>query len=144
MATFLLKTEPDEFSYDDLVRAGREPWTGVTNPAAQKCLRSIRKGDACLIYHTGNEKRIVGLAKVVKGAYPDPAGEGRLLADGSPKLTLIDIAPWKKATTPDDATLGRIKGDDRFDDFALVRQSRLSVMEVPPELDTALRAMAGL
>ncbi|MEN0019513.1 MAG: EVE domain-containing protein [Planctomycetota bacterium] len=142
MATYLLKTEPDDYSYDDLVRDKREPWDGVKNAAAQKCMRSIKKGDEALIYHTGNERRIVGLAKVVRGAYPDPDNPGETAA-GEPKFVLIDIAP-AKAASKDEATLANIKADDAFADFALARQSRLSVMAVPAGLDRKLRKLAGL
>lgn len=142
MATFLIKTEPGDYSYDDLVRDGRTSWTGVANTAAQMHMRTIRTGDECLVYHTGNEKRIVGLARVVRGAYADPAHPGTT-ARGEPRRVLFDIEPVKPATS-DAATLAAIKADARFADFALVRQGRLSVMPVPPRLDRALRTLAGL
>jgi predicted RNA-binding protein with PUA-like domain len=141
MATYLIKTEPDDYSYEDLKRDKRTHWDGVTNPAAQKNMRAIKKGDDALFYHTGKEKRIVGLARVVKGAYPDPRKPGET-ASGEPKFVLFDIAPAAEAKTP--ATLADIKADDRFADFALVRQGRLSVMPVPPNLDKTLRKMSGL
>ncbi|RNC80794.1 MAG: EVE domain-containing protein [Phycisphaera sp.] len=141
MATWLIKTEPDDYSYDDLIRDKREPWDGVTNPAAQKHMRSIAKGDEVLVYHTGKEKRIAGLGKVVKGAYPDP-DKPATLASGEPKFVLFDVAPAKPAESS--CTLADVKADDRFNDFALVRESRLSVMPVPAKLDKVLRKMAGL
>ncbi len=141
MATFLIKTEPDDYCFDDLVRDKRTHWDGVTNPAAQMHMRTIKKGDACLFYHTGKEKRIAGLAKVVKGAYPDPDKPGETKA-GDPKFVLFDIAPGGVASTS--CTLGDVKADGRFDDFALVREPRLSVMPVPANVDAALRKMAGL
>ena len=141
MATFLIKTEPDDYSYDDLKRDKRTHWDGVTNPAAQKHMRSIKKGDECLFYHTGKEKRIAGVAKVVKGAYPDPDKPGETAA-GDPKFVLFDIAPAKAA--PTGCTLADVKADGRFDDFALVREPRLSVMPVPAKIDKMLRKMAGL
>lgn len=142
MATFLIKTEPDDYAYDDLVRDRKTAWSGVTAPAAQKHMRSIRAGDECLVYHTGNERRIVGLAKVVRGAYPDPDKPGTTAA-GETKFVLFDIAPVKAATR-DEATLANIKADARFEGFVLVREGRLGIMPVPPELDKFLRAMAGL
>jgi len=141
MATFLIKTEPDDYAYDDLVRDKKTAWTGVTNPAAQKHMRTIAKGDEVLIYHTGKEKRIAGLGKVVKAAYPDP-DKPQTLASGEPKFVLFDITPVKKSTK--DCTLADVKADARFEGFALVRESRLSVMPVPAKLDRILRKMAGL
>lgn len=142
MTTFLFKTEPGDYSWDDMLRDKRTAWTGVSNPAAQMHMRTARQGDQVLFYHTGNDKRIVGLAKVVKGAYPDPERPG-MTAAGHTKFVLVDISPVADATT-DDATLAAIKADERFADFALVKQSRLSAMAVPPKLDRALRKLAGL
>ena len=141
MATVLLKTEPDDYSYDDLAREKRTAWTGVTNPTALMHMRSARKGDEALIYHTGNEKAIVGLASIVTDAYEDPDKPGTT-AKGDTKFPLFEIKPLKKAKTP--ATLAAIKSDKRFADFELVTMSRLGVMPVPPKLDKALRQMAGL
>ena len=141
MATFLIKTEPGDYAYDDLARDKKTDWSGVTNPAAQKHMRSIAKGDEVLFYHTGKEKRIAGLGKVVKAAYPDPKKPGTL-ASGEPKFVLFDVAPAKKSTK--DCTLADIKADERFADYALVREPRLSVMPVPAKLDKILRKMAGL
>ena len=141
MATFLIKTEPDDYAYDDLVRDKKTAWTGVTNPAAQKHMRTIAKGAEVLIYHAGKEKRIAGLGKVVKAAYPDP-DKPQTLASGEPKFVLFDITPVKKSTK--DCTLADVKADARFEGFALVRESRLSVMPVPANLDKILRKMAGL
>jgi len=141
MATYLLKTEPEDYSYEDLERDKRAEWDGVSNNTALMHMRGVRKGDECLIYHTGREKRIVGLARVVCDPYEDPKRPGRI-ATGELKYPLFDIAPAKRA--PEPVTLAQIKADPRFKDFALVRQSRLSVMPVDPALDAALREMAGL
>ncbi|MEO0630146.1 MAG: EVE domain-containing protein [Planctomycetota bacterium] len=141
MATYLCKSEPDDYSYDDLVRDKKTEWDGVTNNAAQKHMRGIKKGDEILFYHTGDEKRIAGLATVTKAAYPDPDKPGEL-ASGDPKFVLFDLKPTKAATK--DCTLADVKADDRFADFALVKQARLSVMPVPANLDKLLRKMAGL
>ncbi len=142
MATFLLKTEPSTYSYADLVRDKRTHWDGVRNPAAQSHMRKIAKGDELLIYHTGDEKRIAGLAKCVRGAYPEPGHEEETTAAGDPKFVLFDLAPVKAAG--DGATLKVIKADEQFAEFALVRQARLSVMPVPPKIDRALRKLASL
>lgn len=141
MATFLLKTEPGDYAFADLVRDGRTIWAGVTNPAALKALREARTGDEAFIYHTGDEKAIVGLAKVVKGAYPDPQRPGNTAA-GDTKFPVIDLAPLKPVKTA--VTLTALKADKRFATFGLIKQSRLSVMPVPAELDKALRKLAGL
>lgn len=135
MATLLLKTEPGEYSFDDLERNGHAVWDGVSNAAALKALREAAKGDEVLIYHTGDEKQIVGLARVAKSAYPDPNA-------GDEKLVVIEIKPLKRAAKP--VTLATIKADERFAQFALVRQPRLSVMSVPGALDAILRRWAGL
>lgn len=141
MATFLLKTEPSTYSFADLVRQKKATWDGVTNAAALIHLRSIRKGDDLLIYHTGDEKAIVGLARATSDVYADPKQPGTT-PEGKPKFAVIDMAPVKAATTP--VTLAAIKADKRFADFALVKISRLSVMPVPSAIDKALRSSAGL
>lgn len=141
MTTYLIKTEPDAYHYDDLVRDKRTHWDGVTNPAAQMFMREIRKGDECLFYHTGKERAVVGLCKVVKGAYPDPE-KPATLASGEPKFVLFDITPVKAAEQP--ITLAEMKADSRFEGFELIRQARLSVLPVPATMDKAIRAHCGL
>jgi len=141
MATFLLKTEPDNYSYDDLVRDKRTHWNGVRNPTALMNMRMVKKGDEAFIYHTGKERRIAGLARVVSDVYEDPENPG-LTGKGDLKGPLFDLAPISAASK--EVTLADIKGDDRFKDFDLVRLSRLSAMPVPPKLDKLLRKMAGL
>ena len=118
---FLFKEEPTHYSWDDLVRDGKTSWTGVKNPLAQKHLRSVKKGDRIFYYHTGDEKAVVGIAKAVDDAYPDPKDE-------SGKLHAVDVAPVKKLARP--VTLSEIKASAAFRDFPLVRISRLSVMPV--------------
>jgi predicted RNA-binding protein with PUA-like domain len=141
MPTYLLKTEPTDYAYDDLVHDKETVWDGVANNAALIHLRAMQKGDEALIYHTGNEKRIAGLATVTKSAYEDPNNPGQT-RDGAPKFAVVDLKPLKAAT--ETVTLADIKADPRFKDFDLVRQGRLSAMPVPAQLDEALRAMAGL
>ncbi|MDX9911558.1 MAG: EVE domain-containing protein [Phycisphaerales bacterium] len=141
MPTFLIKTEPGEYHWDDLVRDKRTHWSGVTNPAAQKNMRTIAKGDECLWYHTGDEKAIVGLARVAKGAYPDPDNPGTTAA-GETKFVLFDVEPVRAAKTP--VTLAMLKDDARFESFDLLRLPRLSVMPVPAKLDAIIRKLAGL
>ncbi|MEO8191506.1 MAG: EVE domain-containing protein [Acidobacteriota bacterium] len=118
---WLFKEEPTHYSWDDLVRDGRTVWSGVRNPVAQKNLRSVKKGDRIFFYHTGNEKAIIGVAKAGGNAYSDPS-------DSVGKLAAVDVVPVVRLANP--VTLSAVKGDDFFQDFALVRISRLSVMPV--------------
>ncbi len=115
-------------------------WDGVTNAAALIHLRAMKSGDEAFIYHTGDEKAIVGLARVTKGGYEDPRQPGKN-DRGEPKFAVVDLKPLKAARAA--VTLAQIKSDKRFKDFALVTQSRLSVMPVPAELDVVLRSLAG-
>lgn len=140
MAAFLVKTEPSDFSFDELLRAKRARWDGVTNNAALIHLRSMRNGDSVFVYHTGDEKSVVGLARADSDPYEDPASPGKN-AKGEPKFAVIDLAPVKKVQSP--VPLAAIKADKRFAKFPLVTQGRLSVMPVPPPLDAALRSLAG-
>lgn len=141
MPTFLLKTEPGEFSFADLVSSKLASWDGVTNAAALIALRSMRRGDGAFIYHTGDERAVVGLARVATDPYEDPARPGKN-DRGEPKFAVVDIAPLAPARPP--VPLSRIKADRRFAAFPLVAQTRLSVMPVPAALDAILRQWAGL
>jgi predicted RNA-binding protein with PUA-like domain len=118
---WLFKEEPTNYSFDALARDEKTVWSGVKNPLAQKHLRSVKKGDAIFYYHTGDEKSVVGIARAMGDAYPDPA-------DKTGKAAVVDVAPVKKLARP--VTLAEIKADPAFKDFALVRISRLSVMPV--------------
>ena len=118
---WLFKEEQTHYSYDDLVKNKRTVWSGVKNPLAQKHLRSVKKGDRIFYYHTGDEKSVVGIAKALDNAYPDPK-------DKTGKQSVVDVAPVKKLAQP--VTLASIKADSTFKTFALVRISRLSVMPV--------------
>lgn len=141
MPCFLLKTEPGEYSFDRLVHEGRCVWSGVSNNTALIHLRAMRTGDEAFIYHTGEHKAIVGLARVVRGAYPDP-DRAELNAKGEPKFAVVDLEPLTKASTP--LTLTAMKADARFKTFDLVTQSRLSAMPVPGPLAKVIRKLAGL
>ena len=118
---WLFKEEPTHYSYDDLVRDGKTSWTGVKNPVAQKHLRSVKKGDRIFFYHTGDVKAVVGVAKAIADAYPDPS-------DPSGKFYAVDVAPVRKLKQP--VTLAAVKADKFFASFALTRVPRLSVMPV--------------
>jgi len=141
MATYLCKTEPGDYSFDDLERDGKTVWDGVANPTANIHIRGVKRGDEILIYHTGSEKAVVGLARAVSDAYPDPERPEET-AKGEVKYPVFDIEPVKRAGAA--VTLKQIKSDGRFDDFPLVTMGRLSVMPVPKKLDAALRKMAKL
>lgn len=135
MPLFLFKTEPSEYAFEDLVREKRCTWDGVSNAAARQALRSCAPGDEVLIYHTGDEKRIVGVAKVVGTPRRDPD-------DTDEKSVVVDLKPVGAVKSP--VTLAQIKADPRFKDFALVKQARLSVMRVPDALAPALKKMLGV
>jgi predicted RNA-binding protein with PUA-like domain len=136
MAVWLLKTEPSEFSFQDLVaRAGPEPWDGVRNPAALRNMAAAREGDTCVIYHTGDERRAVGLANVVRTAYPDPNA-------GDPRIIVIDVVA--NQALPEPVRLEQMKADARFADSPLVRMARLSVVALTDEQYGAILEMARL
>lgn len=132
MNRWLLKTEPSTYSFADLVRDKRTTWDGVSNPVALKNIRAMKKGDEALIYHTGDEKAIVGLATIASDPYPDPK-------DPDPRLVVVDLTPLKPLPHP--ITLKAVKADPRFEEFALVRIGRLSVMPVSPEQWKALQTL---
>ncbi len=116
---WLLKTEPSTYAYDDLERDRKGVWDGVANPVALKHLRTMAVGDECFVYHTGDQKRIVGIARVTRAAYPDPQ-------QADPKLVVIDLVPVRRVARP--VSLGEIKASDQFAGSDLVRLPRLSVM----------------
>ncbi|HWQ11382.1 MAG TPA: EVE domain-containing protein [Roseiflexaceae bacterium] len=131
---WLLKTEPDSYSFADLEREGRTVWDGVANNAALLHLRAMRPGDLALIYHTGDERQAVGLAEVVSAPYPDPRA-------GDARLVVVDVRPLRRLARP--VPLAAVKADPAFADFALVRQGRLSVVPVTPEQWARLMQLAG-
>ena len=116
---WLLKTEPSAYSYEDLEREGKAVWDGVTNPVALRNLRAMKRGDRVVLYHTGDEKAAVGLARVTREAYPDPKA-------GDAKLVVVDIEPAGRLGRP--VTLAEIKKASVFAASPLVRQGRLSVV----------------
>ena len=135
MATYLFKTEPSEYAWADLVRDRRAVWEGVANALALKHLRAVQKGDEVVVYHTGSEKAAVGLAKVVRGPYPDPKLEDE-------RRVVVDLAPVAALPTP--VTLATLKADAVWKDSDLVRLARLSVMPLSAAQVKRLRALAGL
>ena len=121
MGYWLLKTEPGEYAWDDLVREGTTSWTGVSNAQAVGNLRSMRPGDRAVIYHSG-ERRAVGVAEVVRAAYADPGGDGDAVA--------VDVRAIGPLPAP--VPLEAMKTEPAFEDSALLRQGRLSVVPLSP------------
>ena len=131
MNCWLVKQEPEDYSWDDFARDKRAAWTGVRNYQARNNLRAMKKGDSVLFYHSGEQKQVVGLARVVKEAYPDPTAE-----DGD--WVAGDLAPVKPLEKP--VTLQAIKADELLRDMALAKNSRLSVSPVTkPHADRLLK-----
>ncbi|HEY6330213.1 MAG TPA: EVE domain-containing protein [Blastocatellia bacterium] len=133
-AGWLLKTEPGSYSYADLERDGKTVWDGVTNNLALQNIRKLKKGDKLLIYHTGDEKSIAGLAEASSDPYPDPNG-------GNPKLMVFEIKPKKAA--PRQVTLSEIKQDPELSESKLARLPRLSVIPLDRKEWSKLTEMAG-
>ncbi len=134
MAFWLVKSEPDAFSWDQQVARVVEPWTGVRNAMARNNLRAMQPGDRAFFYHSNEGREIVGVVEVVRAAYPDPTAE---------KGDWVAVDVRAVGPMPRPVTLAAIKVDPDFAAFALVRQSRLSVMPVPPPLWKKLCRMGG-
>jgi predicted RNA-binding protein with PUA-like domain len=128
---WLVKTEPSTYAFGDLVREGRTAWTGVKNAQAQIHLKAMRAGDEVLVYHTGDVKAVVGVARVVRAAYADPTGA---LA----RLSAVDLEPVRPLAAP--VPLAALRRDARLARWELLTNSRLSVMPVP---DPAWAAVSG-
>jgi predicted RNA-binding protein with PUA-like domain len=123
MACWLLKTEPETFSWDDQVKRGAkgEPWTGVRNFIARRHLKAMKAGDRAFFYHTGTEKQIVGIVEVMKESYRDPT-------DPDGKFLAVDVKAIEPLPKP--VTLAAVKAEPRLKEMALVKYSRLSVQPV--------------
>jgi predicted RNA-binding protein with PUA-like domain len=132
MAYWLLKTEPDEYSYDDLAAEGTTVWNGVNNALALKHLRTMEPGDTAFIYHTGKERKIIGTAEIVTQPYPDPALD-------DPKRVVVQVKVGEKIPNP--VTLTQIKQDEYFTNFDLVKLPRLSVVPVSEDYWQRLQEM---
>ena len=132
MAYFLAKTEPDGYSIDDLARDRETVWDGVRNAQAVNVVKTMRPGDVVLIYHSGGESAIVGVAEVISEPRPDP---------NEPKSWVVDVRYRGKLDRP--VTLRQVKESKRFDDFALVRHGRLSTMAAPDGFIAWLREEHG-
>ncbi|GGC32954.1 ubiquinol-cytochrome c reductase [Siccirubricoccus deserti] len=135
MAYWLVKSEPDAFSWDQQMANGIEPWTGVRNALAASNLRAMAKGDRAFFYHSNIGKEIVGIVQVVRTAYPDPSDE-------TGRWVCVDVKAVRPVPKP--VTLAAIKAEPALAELALVRQSRLSVMPVSEEHWTMLCRMGGI
>jgi predicted RNA-binding protein with PUA-like domain len=138
MAHWLLKTEPEEFSWDALVKRGAkgEAWSGVRNFTARRHLNEMKKGDTFFFYHTGGEKQVVGIGEVIREAYPDPTAKA-----GEPW-----VAVTTKALEPlaEPVTLAAVKAEAKLKDMALVKYGRLSVQPVTAEQWKIVCKMGGV
>ena len=138
MAYWLMKTEPEEFSWDDQVARGAkgEPWSGVRNFTARRYLKEMKKGEKFFFYHTGAEKQVVGIGEVIEEAYPDP--------------TAAKGEPWVAVTTgaieplPKPVTLAAVKSELKLNDMALAKYARLSVQPVTAQEWNLICKMGGL
>ncbi|WP_276497957.1 EVE domain-containing protein [Pontibacter litorisediminis] len=136
MQHWLVKSEPETYSWADLVKEGRTMWDGVRNYQARNNMQQMQPGDLVLFYHSVSEKAVVGIAKVDKAAYPDPTA-----ADDKGKWVVVDLVPFRDFKEP--VTLEQIKQDERLQDIALLRQSRLSVMPLKAEEFDVLLALGN-
>ena len=132
MGYWLFKQEPSSYSYDQLERDGKTVWDGVANNLALKHLRGVKKGDMAFFYHSGDEKRIVGIMEIASAPYP-------VLKD---KSIVVDVKPARRLPRP--VTLQQIKADKAFSEWELVRISRLSVMPVPEAIWKRLSKLSGM
>jgi predicted RNA-binding protein with PUA-like domain len=137
MAHWLMKTEPEEFSWDDQVKRGAkgEPWSGVRNFTARRHLKAMKKGEQAFFYHTGDEKQVVGIVEVIREAYPDPTDDKGI-------FVMVDVKAVKPLPKP--VTLAAVKAAPRLKDMALVRYSRLSVQPVGAQEWKTVCAMGGV
>jgi len=134
MGHWLLKSEPSAYSWATLVKDKRTSWTGVRNAQAALNLKAMKAGERCFFYHSGASKEIVGIAEIVKAAYPDPT-------DKTGKAVAVDVRPVEPVKRP--VTLAAIKALPAFKELGLVRQSRLSVVAVSDEHWKLLLKMSG-
>lgn len=135
MAAWLIKSEPGKYSWEMLVRDKRTFWDGVRNYQARNNMQAMKKGDFCLFYHSVTGKEIVGVAKVVRTAYPDPTTDDE-------RWVVMDIAPWKAMKKP--VSLSALRAGTNSCNMALIKQSRLSVSPVTEKEYKAVLKMGGL
>ncbi len=129
---WMVKQEPETYSWTDFVNDGRTDWSGVRNYQARNNLREMKNGDRVLFYHSGKDKAVVGLAEVVKSAYKDPTAD-------DPQWVAVDLKPIKAFATP--VLLAAIRYDKRLSQLPLIRQSQLSVMPLTKDEFDVIVAM---
>ncbi len=135
MQYWLVKTEPGTWSWDDQVKAGSTHWDGVRNHQAANNMRAMKNGDRCFFYHSVSEKQVVGIVKVSRTFYPDPA-------DDSGKFGMVDVTAVRPMKTP--VSLAQIKAEPGLSEMVLVKNSRLSVQPVTEEEWAQVCAMGGV
>jgi len=134
MAHWMFKTEPSDFSFDDLEKKGEAGWDGVRNAQALIHLRQVKAGDDILIYHTGTEKSVIGLARATGPSRPDPK-------DKAGKMVIVPVAPVRRLPRP--VSIAAIRGEKNLAEFPLIKNTRLSVMPVRTAEFRALLSLAG-
>jgi predicted RNA-binding protein with PUA-like domain len=130
---WLVKSEPETYSWQSMVEQGTTVWDGVRNFQATNYLQKMQPGDPCFFYHSGAERQIVGIITIVKAFYPDPQ---------NPRFGMVDVKAGEALPTP--VTLAAIKAEPALQHLALVRQSRLSIMPIDPAAWQHICAMGGL
>jgi predicted RNA-binding protein with PUA-like domain len=135
MAYWLLKTEPDCYNWDDLVRDKKTTWDGVANALALKYIRTMKKGDQAIIYHTGGQRDAIGIAEITSNPFPDPKEDDE-------KLAVVDLKPKKKLPRP--VNLDEFKADKTFTGWDLLRIGRLSVVPVPEKMWKRIEELAQM
>lgn len=133
MNYWLVKQEPEDYSWSDFWQDGKTAWTGVRSFPARKHLRGMKAGDLVFFYHSGDAKSVIGLARIASEAYPDPTA-------GEEDWAAVDLVPVKTLMKP--VTLSQIKADKILKEMVLVKQSRLSVMPVTREQFTRLLVLS--
>ena len=135
MAYWLMKSEPETWSWDDQVKKGVEPWNGVRNYTARANLAAMKKGEKAFFYHSGGERQIVGVVTIAREAYPDHT-------DPTGKFVMVDVKADKAVKTP--VTLAQVKGEPKLQNMELVRYSRLSVQKVSDAEWATICKLAGV
>jgi predicted RNA-binding protein with PUA-like domain len=132
---WLVKSEPDAYSWQQLVKDGRTNWSGVRNHQAALNLKAMKVGDKAFFYHSNEGKEVVGICEIVREAYPDPT-------DPAGRFVMVDVAPVQPLPMP--VTLAQMKAEPKLADIALIRQSRLSVMPIAPAHWALVCKLGGL